>query len=277
MMRKLIPIAAALALAVPVHAEQHKSASAMSQTAKPQAMKDAISHTRRDNDRARDQFRHPAETLDFFKVEPGMSVVDFFPGRGWYTRLLAPLLGKGGKYIALNPDPGENERMAAYFGGFREKFPAKAAEWNLDGAKIEAYNSNELTDAMNGTVDRVLIIRSMHNLHRFGFLHTEMNRLHALLKDDGMLGIVQHRAKPWGGAVYSTGERGYMRQKDVVGLVEAHGFELVATSEINANPKDTTDHEKGVWEMPPALRTKREDLKLLGESDRMTLLFRKRS
>jgi predicted methyltransferase len=237
----------------------------------------ALAHPRRSGDKARDQFRHPADTLKFFRVKPGMTVVDYMPSGGWYTRILVPYLGKDGNYIGLNPDPGDNERFATYVGGLREKFPAMAAKWNLEGASVEAYNADELTEEMNGTVDRVLIFREMHNLHRNGILHNELNRLRDLLKDGGMLGIVQHRAKPWAPADYVTGNRGYLRQQDVIGLVEAHGFDLVATSEVNANPRDTADHPAGVWELPPVQRTKREELKAVGESDRMTLLFRKRS
>jgi predicted methyltransferase len=237
----------------------------------------ALAHPRRHADRARDQFRHPDETLSFFKVKPGMTVVDYMPSSGWYTRVLVPYLGEDGHYIGLNPDPGGNQKFAAYVGGLREKFPAKAVEWNLKGAKLEAFNSNELTEEMNGTVDRVLIFREMHNLHRNGILHDELNRLNGLLKEGGMLGIVQHRAKDCAPADYVTGDRGYMRQQDVIGLVEAHGFDLVATSEINANVKDPANHEQGVWELPPVMRSKNEALRSIGESDRMTLLFRKRA
>ncbi len=275
-MRKFIPIVAALAMAVPAHAGHHeKAVDSRIET----AMQSALANARRDKDRARDSFRNPAETLGFFKVKPGMTVVDYMPSSGWYTRVLVPYLGSEGRYIGLNPaiTPATPKRLADYLGGLREKFPAKAAEWKLTGAKIEAYNADQLTDAMNGTVDRVLIFREMHNLHRFGLMHAELSRLHALLNDDGMLGIVQHRARPWADGTYANGHKGYMRQKDVIGLIEAHGFELVATSEVNANARDSADHKDGVWELPPVMRSKREELRPIGESDRMTLLFRKRT
>lgn len=241
-------------------------------------MAGALLHARRDADRPRDVFRNPAATLEFFKVDPGMTVIDYMPSSGWYTRILVPYLGEDGRYIGLNPavPDGAPARLAAYIGGLGEKFPAKAAGWNLTGAPVEAYNTDELGEDMNGTVDRVLIFREMHNLHRNGILHDELNRLYEVLKEDGLLGIVQHRAKDDAPAGYVTGQRGYMRQKDIIGLVEAHGFELVGTSEINANPKDSADHEGGVWDLPPVMRTKREELRAVGESDRMTLLFRKR-
>lgn len=238
----------------------------------------ALSHPRRAGDRARDEWRHPAETLAFFRVRPGMTVVDVMPAGGWYTRILVPYLGKDGHYIALNPDPApaNSEGLTKYLGGLREKFPAAAANWQLQGAPVEAYNTNELPEELDGTVDRVLIFREMHNLHRNGLLHAELKRYRDLLKNGGMLGIVQHRAKPWAPAKYVDGNKGYMRQQDIIGLVEAHGFDLVATSEINANRRDTADYPGGVWELPPVMRTKRDELNAIGESDRMTLLFRKR-
>lgn len=239
----------------------------------------ALANPRREADRARDRYRNPAETLAFFQVKPGMTVIDYMPATGWYTRILAPYLGSDGHYIGLNPavPDGAPEGLAAYLGGLGEKFPAAAAAWNLGGVKVEAFNTNELGGDRDATVDRVLIFREMHNLHRNGLLHDELNRLHDLLRPGGMLGIVQHRAKQWAAADYTDGSKGYMRQQDVIGLVEAHGFDLVATSEINANVLDTADHPAGVWELLPMLRTDREDLKAIGESDRMTLLFRKRS
>ncbi len=264
---------AALAMGAPVAADHHMESSA---SAAPLAA--ALADARRDGDRGRDEFRNPAETLAFFKVEPGMTVVDMVPGGGWYTRVLVPYLGASGKYIGLSPDVANtrSERMAENWGGLAAKFPEQLAGWGLTGTTAVGMNSNEMTDEMKGTVDRALIFREMHNLHRFGFLHYELDTLHAMLKDDGMLGIVQHRAKEDAPAAYTDGSKGYMRQKDMIAIVEMHGFELVESSEINANAKDSADHPRGVWEMPPSWGTKDEKLKDLGESDRMTLLFRKR-
>lgn len=238
----------------------------------------ALAMDNRAEDRARDQYRNPAETLAFFRVEPGMTVVDYMPASGWYTRVLAPYLGTEGQYIGINPLPenANNDRFREYAGQLNDRFTAAMSGWNLTGAPVSVFADQQSLEAMNGQVDRVLIIREMHNLHRNGLLHSELGRLHGLLSDDGMLGLVQHRAKPWAASDYANGSRGYMRQQDVIGLVEAHGFQLVGTSEVNANPMDTADHERGVWEMPPSLATEREELSGLGESDRMTLLFRKR-
>lgn len=238
----------------------------------------ALDHPRRAADRPRDAYRNPAETLAFFRVEPGMTVVDVIPGGGWYTRILAPYLGDG-QYIGLNPDvTAAPEGLQGYFGGFAEKFPPKAAEWHLPEGSLAGYNTDGLPDDLDGTADRVLIFREMHNLHRTGLMHEELNAYRGLLKDDGLLGIVQHRAKEDAPADYTDGNKGYMRERDVIGLVEAHGFELVAKSEINANPNDSADWPDGVWTLPPVLRTKEneEKYRAVGESDRMTLLFRKR-
>lgn len=238
----------------------------------------SLAHPRRVQDRARDKWRHPAETLAFFKVRPGMTVVDFTPSAGWYTRVLVPYLGKGGHYIALNPavPAGAPQGLANFLGGLSDKFPPEAAKWNLPGTSVEAFNTDQMGVERDGTVDRVLIFREMHNLVRNGLLRGELLRLRALLKPGGLLGIEQHRARADAPAAYVTGDKGYMRQQDVIGLVEAHGFELVASSEINSNPADPANHAGGVWELAPALRTGREELRAIGESDRMTLLFRKR-
>ena len=268
----LVPVAALLA--TPAAADHHGSMGAQHHAA---AMESALAAANRAEDRARDEWRHPAETLSFFRVMPGQTVVDYMPSSGWYTRVLVPYLGTDGRYIGLNPDPAsaQSDRFRDYVAGLAEKFPASLAKWGLQEANARGINTNEVTEAMNGTVDRVLIFREMHNLHRFGALHAELGAIHDLLKDDGMLGIVQHRAKPWAPASYTDGSNGYMRQQDVIGLVEAHGFDLVETSEINANDRDTADHEGGVWMLKPSGGSKGA-LDSIGESDRMTLLFRKR-
>jgi predicted methyltransferase len=167
--------------------------------------------------------------------------------------------------------------MKAYFGGLAQSLPAKAAGWTgVPAERIAAYNADAIPESLKGSVDRVLMIRSLHNLWRNGLLYRELMTVRDLLKEDGFLGIVQHRAKGDAPAAYTNGEKGYMREDDVIAMVEAHGFRYSGMTDVNANPKDTADHPQGVWELPPSLRTKREDLKAIGESDRMTLLFRKR-
>lgn len=239
----------------------------------------ALGHPRRDKDRERDEWRHPAETLAFFRVEPGMTVVDFIPGGGWYTRILAPYLGDAGHYIALNPDvSAAPEKLRNYFGGLAQSFPGKAAAWTgMPETRFAAYNTDALPPELAGTVDRALIIREMHNLKRNGMVDRELTALVRLLKPDGLLGIVQHRARADAPDSYVDGNKGYLREADVIAMVESYGFELVARSEINANPADAADWPDGVWTLPPALRTGKDAEKYagIGESDRMTLLFRK--
>ena len=242
------------------------------------ALTRALAMENRAEDRARDQYRHPFETLDFFEVKPGMTVVDYMPASGWYTRVLVPYLGAQGRYVGLTPDPAaaDGERFANYFAKLPGDFETARGGWNLSGAPISTYASQDLPEELKGQVDRVLVFREMHNLMRSGVLYTELMRMRGLLKEDGMLGIVQHRAKSDAPGDYTTGANGYLRQEDVIALVEAHGFELVGMSDINANPQDTADHEGGVWQMPPSWGGKKPELENIGESDRMTLLFRKR-
>lgn len=235
----------------------------------------------RDADRPRDRWRHPAETLAFFRVKPGMTVVDYMPSSGWWTRLLVPYLGEQGRYIGLNPDVRTaSEGLQRSFANLATTFPAKAASWTgISANAIQSYNTDGVPPALTGSVDRVMIMREVHNLHRFGMLYRELIAIRRLLKPDGLLGIEEHRARPSALADYVDGHKGYMREKDVIALIEAHGFELVGKSEINANPADTADYPDGVWTLPPSYRLGDKDrarYTAIGESDRMTLLFRKR-
>ncbi|HWK41769.1 MAG TPA: hypothetical protein VNR60_07535 [Croceibacterium sp.] len=275
-------LAAALAGAVPFLAALPVAATAQQVNT---AMADVLAHPRREADRARDQYRHPAETLAFFRVEPGMTVVDYMPAGGWYTRVLVPYLGAGGTYIALNPEL--HPKLTGYWDMYRgtaEKFPAEAREWvGGEGARVVGANTDDVPDNLSGTADRFLIFREVHNMRRAGWLHDSLLTARKLLKDDGLLGVVQHRAKPDAPAAYTLGENGYQREKDVIALFDAYGFDLVEKSEINANPKDPANWERGVWTLPPGYSgvpedsPRRAELGAIGESDRMTLLFRKRA
>jgi len=239
----------------------------------------AINHPTRKEDRARDAFRHPAETLAFFHVGPHMKVGEYAPGGGWYSRLLGHYLGGEGQLVGIfaNPltasaDPVRQQRLRDAAGAFAAEV---AGYTGLGSEKFAGMTLETIPDDQKGTFDRILIMRAMHNLLRAGTADTELRAMRALLKDDGMIGIEQHRAKPDAPWSYANGTNGYLREADVIDFMRINGFELVAKSDINANPKDTADHKQGVWEMPPVLATKREDLKGLGESDRMTLLFKK--
>ena len=275
MHRSLILAAALAALAVsPVPAVAQSSA----------ALEQVLGHERRADDRARDTWRHPAETLAFFQIEPGMTVVDYMPAGGWYTRVIVPYLGPQGSYIALNPEL--HPELTGYWDMYRgtaAKFPAEAREWVGEGhAKVIGANTDDDLAALAGTADRALIFREIHNMRRFGWLHDSLVTMRRLLKDDGLLGVVQHRAKADAPVDYILGDNGYQREEDVIKLFEAYGFELVDKSEINANPADPANWEGGVWTLPPGYRgapegsARRAELDKVGESDRMTLLFRKR-
>lgn len=279
-MRLSLPIAAfCLALVAPASSAL-AGAPAMS-SPDSAAMQVALSDSRRDVDRARDIWRHPAQTLAFFGVKPGMTVVDYLPSGGWYTRVLVPYLGSNGQYIALNPGVANaSERTRQSLGNLAATFPPKAAAWTgVAPDRIVAFNTDAIPAERKGTVDRVVIFREVHNMLSGGWLYPDLLAMRSLLKPDGMLGIVQHRAKANAPADYVNGSKGYLREKDVIALVEALGFELVAKSEINANPKDPANHAQGVWSLPPTFSQGDKDraaFATIGESDRMTLLFRKR-
>ena len=270
-------LAAPLALSAPAAPAVAHSADA--------ALAAALAHERRAEDRARDDQRHPAETLAFFQVRPGMTVVDYMPAGGWYSRILIPYLGEQGRYISLNPEL--HPEMTGYWDTYRGtagKFPAEARGWvGATGAPVQGANTDDDLDALAGTADRFLIFREIHNMRRFGWLHDTLVTARRLLKDDGLLGVVQHRAKADAPAAYTLGDNGYQREKDVIAIFDAYGFELVGKSEVNANPKDPANWEGGVWTLPPGYRgapegsARRAELDAIGESDRMTLLFRKRA
>ncbi|HEY9092936.1 methyltransferase [Parasphingorhabdus sp.] len=238
------------------------------------ALTAAINHERRSGDKARDMYRHPSETLAFFQVTPDQTVAEYAPGGGWYTRVLLPYLSDNGTYVAINSasdKPGNS---------WAEGFPAKASEWTaVPAGKIAAYESDDVAEELKGKVDRILIFRSLHGLLNANRADSELRALRDILADDGMVGVVQHRANADAPYAMSNGSKGYLRQDNVIKLFELNGFELVDSSEINANPKDTKDYEKGVWALPPTLTNKeveRAKYEAIGESDRMTLLFKKR-
>ena len=247
-----------------------------------QTLDQALSDPRRGNDWQRDQYRHPAQTLAFFRVEPGMRVVDYMPNGWWYTRILVPYLGPKGSYIGMNPDvssmPGYWEDTYSNVAG---TLAAEHDKWASAGdAAVGGFNTQDVPKGLDGTVDRVLIVREVHNMFRYDWMHHDLAIVRQLLKPDGLVGVIDHRAKSDAPYERTDGNKGYMREEDVIALFSAYGFDLVARSEINANPKDPTTWANGVWELPPTLmqatdasRTKRISV---GESDRMTLLFRKR-
>lgn len=288
-MRRLLIALSAIALAAPLSLAatpaEAKAKSAKSAKSAPAnaALDRVLADSRRDKDRVRDQWRKPAETIAFFRIKPGMTVVDYMPSSGWWTRVLVPYLGENGRYIGLNPDVrNSNDGMKRMFSDLGGKFPAQVTGWTgVSADRFGAYNTDTLPADLKGKVDRVMIMREMHNLWRTNLMRAELFAVRDLLKDDGLLGIEQHRARATASADYTNGSNGYLREKDVIAMVEAHGFTFVAKSEIGANRKDPADHKDGVWMLPPNFRNVKDDgerarLTAIGESDRMTLLFRKR-
>jgi len=272
--------ALALALAVPAHADDHGDGAAAEQSANHQALLAAVASPNRAADSARDQYRHPVETLEFFKVAPDMAVGEYAPGGGWYSRVLGNYLNADGRLVGLffTPDDGVfNEKAREGIRNAATAYPAQVEGWTgRPAAQTGGLTLDQITEAEKGSLDRILVIRMLHNMMRWNFADSELKTMRELLKDDGLLGIVQHRARPDAPYSYTDGNNGYLREEDVIRLVELEGFELVGKSEINANPRDTADHVGGVWQIPPSWQSKDEAKKAIGESDRMTLLFRKR-
>ena len=226
---------------------------------------------RSDKNKARDEYRHPKETLEFFGFTPMMTVVEITPGGGWYTEILAPAVkGKGKLYGAHYPDTGEDN----YYSNSRKQLVKKLAS-NEVYSEVELTNfvprqASELAPA--GTADMVLTFRNLHNWRDEG-VEQVFKDAYKALKKGGVLGVVEHRL-PEG--VDPKEAVGYVSQSKTIEQAKAAGFTLAASSEINANPKDKAVYPKGVWTLPPVLRLGDEDkakYMAIGESDRMTLKF----
>jgi predicted methyltransferase len=226
---------------------------------------------RSEKNKARDEFRHPKETLEFFGFNPSMTVVEITPGGGWYTEILAPAVkGQGKLYGAHYPDTNEDN----YFSKSRKALVKKLASDNVF-SEVELTNfvprkASDLAPA--GTADLVLTFRNLHNWRETG-VDQVFKDAYKALKKGGVLGVVEHRL-PEG--VDPKKAMGYVSQSKTIEQAEAAGFTLAASSEVNANAKDTAVYPKGVWTLPPVLRLKEQDkakYMAIGESDRMTLKF----
>jgi predicted methyltransferase len=231
--------------------------------------------------KARDAHRHPKETLDFFGLRPDMTVVEIWPGGGWYTEILAPVLRERGKLY-----------VAEY--GSKPSFPYQQREMDALSTKFRAapetygdvtrtalnLSTNELTIAPPGTVDLVLTFRNVHNWFQEGYgppnaAELAFKAMFDTLKPGGVLGIVDHRW-PDPATEDPSARNGYVSERRVVEYAENAGFELAGGSEINRNPRDTHDHPEGVWTLPPDLalgERDRDKYLAIGESDRLTLKF----
>lgn len=226
--------------------------------------------------RARDQYRHPLDTLLFFGINPKMTVVEVWPGAGWYTEVLAPLLADQGKLIAVQvaPAPG-NEFVTGNLQAFSDKLAATPEIYGK--VEVTALGNGALEIAPPGSADMILTFRNLHNWMSLGFAPEAIAAMFRALKSGGTLGVVEHRGDPRKPQDPHAAS-GYVNEDFAVALFTAAGFELVARSEINANPKDTKDYEQGVWTLPPNYRLGNRDrakYEAIGESDRFTLKFRK--
>ncbi|MBX3226172.1 MAG: class I SAM-dependent methyltransferase [Labilithrix sp.] len=242
------------------------------------AIKAAVAaKTRKPENAARDKYRHPVETLDFFGFKPTMTVLEYSPGEGWYTELLAPALAKKGKLVATNGDPNGPalERSTFYaerFKSFLETSPelyGKVETQLVDGKNPDVARENQF--------DMVLVMRALHGMVNQGKLDAWLATFHKSLKNGGVLGIEEHRA-PEGSNAEEMAKKGYLPEKWTIEKIEAAGFKLAGKAEINANKADTKDHPDGVWSLPPTLKggdKDREKYTAIGESDRMTLKFTK--
>jgi predicted methyltransferase len=283
MRRALLPLAA-LTLAVPVLTLGFGQVDAKPGKGVNTELAAAVAHPSRAEDRARDKYRRPDQTLAFFQVTPEMKVGEYAPGGGWYSRLLGLYLGPRGKLVGLYFDPTSGAFNETQQKGIRDgaaKYPADVAKWS--GQPVErfaAYPLDAVPAGEKGSFDRILIMRMVHNLMRWNVADREIKAMRDLLKPDGMIGIEQHRAKPNAPFSYTDGSKGYLREKDVIAFMEMNGFTFVGKSEANANKADPANWPDGVWTLPPVLsNAKPEDkprLEAIGETDRMTLLFRKR-
>ena len=231
---------------------------------------------RPDSNRARDVYRHPKETLQFFGLRPDASVVEVWPGAGWYTQILAPLLRERGKYYAAHFHV--DEKSPRYMGPAREAFEKSlAARPDLYGrVVVTSLDASRHVDiAPRGSADLVLTFRNVHNWSAAKTDEAMFRAFFDALKPGGVLGVVEHRANE-GTSLDQMIKSGYMTEAYVIALAEKAGFKFAARSEINANPKDTKDHPRGVWTLPPTFRLGDQDRQkyaAIGESDRMTLKF----
>ena len=223
--------------------------------------------------RARDGYRHPQQTLAFFRVGSRARVIEISPGAGWYSEILAPYLRSSGRYIAAVPqapaDSGAGKRNAALKAGFANvQGPFVGAQWHDYDGKAPAFGAPDSADV-------VLTFRNVHNWVAADNADAYFKAFFDVLKPGGVLGVVDHRAKP-GASLDSMKKSGYLTEALVIDLATRAGFRLDAKSEINANPKDSTQHPNGVWTLPPTNRHDGKDVakyQAIGESDRMTLRF----
>lgn len=280
----LLALAAAV-IAAPAYADHHNANKAehdKMHKAHQERLAKILADPSRANDAKRDKYRHPAETFEFFRLHPDHVIGEYAPGGEWVSRILGRYVDDKGKYTGLyfSTKTHFSDQQKQGIATAISAFPADvAAVSGRPAADFNAFSVGDIPEGAKGTFDRILVMRMMHNLINWNIADAEIKAMRDLLKPDGLLGIEQHRAKADAPYSYTDGTKGYMREADIIKFMEVHGFDLVAKSDINANPKDSANWPGGVWTLPPALRLKdvdRAKYEAIGESDRMTLLFKKR-
>lgn len=236
------------------------------------------SEHRTEQNRSRDRYRHPQHTLEFFQIQSDMTVVEIWPGQGWYTEILAPFIKQGhGQFIAagfpVNAGPQWRQTMQREYQQWLQASPQYYDQVNI----IELGPPSFWQIGPDESVDAVLTFRNVHNWLKGGYEIDMFNAFYRVLKPGGILGVTDHRAKS-GTDLETMKKFGYISQDLVIELAIKAGFEFEASSEINANPRDIKHYPEGVWALPPTLRLGDENKQhylAIGESDRMTLRFRK--
>ncbi len=268
---------------------------AAAQAGAQESLLNEILAARSDDLKARDQYRHPKETIEFFGIKPGMRVAQVSPGQGWYTHIVAPLIGPDSAVYGIYYNPtmwGQIEgryteaQIAERIDHIHDFVPMVRQISGAQGITAAAYFFGDIDPALHGTLDVVTLVRTLHNIatveSRGGYLTEALTDVHNLLKPGGTVGVIQHRAPEDADDEWANGRWGYLKQSAVIAAFENAGFELVAESEINANPKDKPGPGDYVWRLPPASMLQSDDPELkaamlaIGESDRMTLKFIKK-
>jgi len=235
---------------------------------------------RSEENKARDQFRHPQKVLEFFNVEPDDHVLEMWPGSGWYSEILAPYVKEKGVFSAATfatDNLNSEDKRDAFWSKIANKYREKMSDSDLYGdVHFSVFQNSKFEgNDLPAQVDVILIVRTLHVWDEMGQMQESLKNLFKILKPGGVLGIVQHRANSISDFASTAGE-GYMDQRYVVNAAEQAGFKLTATSEINQNLRDTKDYPKGVYALPPMLamgKLNKKKYLSIGESDRMTLKF----
>jgi predicted methyltransferase len=244
--------------------------------AKDAALTKAVSaSTRTPTSVARDQYRHPQEVLEFFGIKPNQTVVEIWPGGGYWTEILGPYLKDHGTYYTAIAPRGTSERAEQAADAWEKKMADHESSYGK--VKVTEFGRDHYDIAPAGSADLVVTFRNVHNFVGSGFTDEALAAFYKALKPGGILGIEDHRARN-DQPQDPKAANGYLREDYMIGLAEKAGFKLVGKSEVLANPKDTKDYPKGVWTLPPTLAMGDQDKDkylAIGEADNFLLKFQK--